>query len=166
MDTMVWIFLPLFVAAGSALLAFYVMQARLDVAVAREREMLAEAKAVIKSQERLMDEKVRAAEEASMRRAMDQFLGDIRVEERHYTRERKSLFSRKKSLVLQERLYFRNIPLSNWVEHEMVVDDATTGSLRKLAERCSIFSQRQLEQAEHTQNTRLLHDAAVSGDSG
>ena len=165
MDTMVWIFLPLFVAAGSALLAFYVMQARLDVAVAREREMLAEAKAVIKSQERLMDEKVRAAEEASTRRAMDQFLGDIRVEERHYTRERQSLFSRKKSLVLQERLYFRNIPLSNWVEHEMLVDDAT-GGLRTLAERCSIFSPRRLEQSEHTQNTRFLHDAAMSGDSG
>ena len=31
-------------------------------------------------------------------------------------------------MILQERLYFRNIPLSNWVEHEMIVEDNAPGS--------------------------------------
>jgi len=59
---MLWILLPLFVAAGSALLAFYIMQAKLEVAVAHEREALAEARAVIKNQEKLVEEKVLATE--------------------------------------------------------------------------------------------------------
>jgi hypothetical protein len=28
-------------------------------------------------------------------------------------------------MVMQERLFFRNIPLSNWIEHEMVVEEGT-----------------------------------------
>jgi hypothetical protein len=48
---------------------------------------------------------------------------DFRVEERSYVRESRSLSASKKSMVMQERLFFRNIPLSNWVEHEMVVEE-------------------------------------------
>jgi hypothetical protein len=29
----------------------------------------------------------------------------------------------RKTMVMQERLFFRNIPLSNWIEHEMVVEE-------------------------------------------
>jgi hypothetical protein len=57
-------------------------------------------------------------------------------------RESKSLFAAKKSMVLQERLYFRNIPLSNWVEHEMTVEDS--GDIGQLAQACSIFSTKSL----------------------
>jgi len=80
MTAMLWILLPLFVAAGSALLSFYIMQARLEVAVAKERESLAEANATIRNQEKLIEEKVRAAEESTKRQAFDQFLGEFRVE--------------------------------------------------------------------------------------
>ena len=121
MDAFLWMFLPLFIAVGSALLSFYIMQARMEVAIAKERETLAQARAQLDSNEQLLEQKVRAAEEASHRKAFDDFLGDFRVEERHYIRESKSLFLNRKSMVLQERLYFRNIPLSNWVEHEMPV---------------------------------------------
>jgi hypothetical protein len=48
---------------------------------------------------------------------------DIRIEERSYIRETKSLEGARKTMVMQERLFFRNIPLSNWIEHEMVVED-------------------------------------------
>jgi hypothetical protein len=37
-------------------------------------------------------------------------------------RENKGTHVQKKSMVLQERLYFRNIPLSNWIETEMLVE--------------------------------------------
>jgi hypothetical protein len=33
------------------------------------------------------------------------------------------LMHNRKSLVLQERMYFRNIPLSDWIEHEITLDD-------------------------------------------
>jgi hypothetical protein len=154
MAAMLWIMLPLFVAAGSALLAFYIMQARMEVAVSKEREIIAEAQATIKSQERVLEEKVKATEEAALRRAFDQFLGDFRVEERHYMREHKSMFLNKKAMVLQERLFFRNIPLSNWVEHEMIVEEGS--DLKSLARDSSIFSTRSLSSDEVRQSARLL----------
>ncbi len=49
MEPFIWILLPVFVAAGSALLSFYIMQARMEVAIAKEREVLAEARATIDS---------------------------------------------------------------------------------------------------------------------
>lgn len=128
----------MFVAAGSALLSFYIMQARMEVAIAREREVLAAAQATISSQEKVLVEKIKATEESIRRESLNEFLGDFRVEERHYTRESKSLFLNKKSMVLQERLFFRNIPLSNWVEHELTVEEG--GDLSHLAKACSIFS--------------------------
>jgi hypothetical protein len=123
MDAFLWMFLPVFVAGGSALLSFYIMQAKMEVMLARERESLAEARATITSQKVTMEERIKATEESSKRRALDEFMQDIRVEERSYVRESKSLSSSKKSMVMQERMFFRNIPLSNWIEHEMVVEE-------------------------------------------
>lgn len=138
MDVMLWMYLPLFVAAGSALMAYFIMQSKLEVAVSKEREAMAEARATIANHSKTMEETIRSTEERARRQALDDFLADFRVEERHYTRESKSLFLNRKSMVLQERLFFRNIPLSNWVEHEMVVEDG--GDIQKLAKACSIFS--------------------------
>lgn len=123
MDGFLWIFLPVFVALGSALLSFYIMEARMEVALARERESLAEARATISSQKVTMEERIKATEEATKRLAMDEFMHDFRVEERSYGRETKSLTASRKTMVMQERLFFRNIPLSNWVEREMVVEE-------------------------------------------
>jgi hypothetical protein len=142
MDALIWMFLPLFVAAGSASLAFYVMQARMEVAVSKEREALAEAKAVICAHDQIVEHKIRAAQEATKSQALNDFLADFRVEERHYLRESKSLFMNRKSMILQERLYFRNIPLCNWVEHEMPVEEG--GDIQQLAKACSIFASRAL----------------------
>src|SRR5450631_4228588 len=44
LDALLWMLLPAIVAAGSSLLTYYIMQARLDVAVAHERETLAEVR--------------------------------------------------------------------------------------------------------------------------
>lgn len=140
MDAMLWMMLPMFTAAGSALLAFYIMQARMEVAIAKEREALVEARARLLGMEREVDVRVKAAEEETRRRSFDDFLGDFRVEERHYMRESKSLFLKKKSMVMQERLFFRNIPLSNWVEHELTVEEGSDA--RNLARAASIFSTR------------------------
>ncbi len=125
MEAFLWMFLPVFVAGGSSLLSFYIMQARMEVALAKERESLAEARATITSQKVTMEERIKATEEATKRIAMDEFMHDFRVEERSYARESKSLTASRKTMVMQERLFFRNIPLSNWIEHEMIVEEGT-----------------------------------------
>jgi hypothetical protein len=123
MEAFLWLFLPVFVAGGSALLSYYVMQARMEVALAKERESLAEARAMISAHKVTLDERVKATEEACKRQALDDFMHDIRVDERSYVRESKSLNGSKKTMVMQERVFFRNIPLSNWIEREMLIED-------------------------------------------
>ena len=137
MEALLWICLPVLVAGGSALLAFYIMQARLEVAVAKEREAVSEARILLESHKKSMEDSLKAIEEQTRRKALDEFLADVRTEERHYLRENKMLFMNRKSLVLQERIFFRNIPLSNWVEHEMVVEEGA--DVDKLAKTLSIF---------------------------
>lgn len=122
MDGVIWLMLPLFVAAGSALLCFFIMQSRMDVALAKEREALAEAHAKLRAQQVTLEERVRAAEESTRRKALEEFMTEFRVEERSYVRENRMANASRKAMILQERLYFRNIPLSNWVEHEMLVE--------------------------------------------
>jgi hypothetical protein len=122
MDAIIWMSLPLFVAAGSALLCYFIMQSKMDVAIAKEREQLIEAHAKLRAQQSQSDEKVKSAQEEVKRRALEEFLTEFRTEERSYMRESKSGQASRKSMVLQERLYFRNIPLSNWIETEMLVE--------------------------------------------
>jgi hypothetical protein len=162
-DALLWILLPVLIAAGSALLSFYLMQARMEVAIAKEREVLAEARAEVRTTKSTMEERVKATEQEARRRALDEFMQDFRVEERHYFRENKSASARHKSMVLQERLYFRNIPLSSWVEHEMLVEEEMA-DLQHIAKGCSIFSTKALSEDGKAAVSRLLeHAAATSG---
>lgn len=154
MDGILWILLPVLVAAGSAILSVFMMQARQDVALSREREVLGRLQAELEHKEKTVEDRIKAAEEAAYRKAFDQFLLDFRVEERHYIRENKSHYNRRKAMVMQERLYFRNIPLSNWVEHELALEEGA--DIHPAAvEEASVFSARSL--AEHGKQTpRLL----------
>lgn len=142
------------VAAGSALLAFYIMQARMEVAVAKEREALSEARVMLESQKQSMEQTIKATEEQTKRVALDGFLADVRIEERHYMRESKQLFMNKKSLVLQERIFFRNIPLSNWIEHEMTVEEGA--DVDNLVKTLSVFGGDLLPAAQSVPVRKLL----------
>ena len=115
---LVWIALPLLIAGAAALVTALVMQARAEVAVSRHRETLAEARALLATQHRAMEERVRATEETARRKALDEFLESIQTEERQFLREIPSWFSKRKTLVVQQRVCFRNVPLTNWVERE------------------------------------------------
>ena len=80
---------------------------------------------------------MRAAEATAKHEALENFLGELRVEQRHYTRENRMLMQNRKSLVLQERMYFRNIPLSDWIEHEITVDEGA--DVGRLVQDMTIF---------------------------
>jgi L-lactate utilization protein LutB len=128
MEAALWVLLPGFVAIASAMLAWFIMQSRMEVKLAEQRETLAELKGQLKAEKEAMvgtlQTAVHAAEETAKRQAFDNFLAELKVEQRHYTRENRMLMNSRKSLVLQERMYFRNIPLSDWIEHEITLDDA------------------------------------------
>jgi len=141
MEAALWILLPGFVAVASGLLAWFVTQSRMEVKLAEQRELLAETRGAIAAERQAMEASlktaIRAAEETAKREAFDRFLGEIKVEQRHYTRENRMLMNSRKSLVLQERMYFRNIPLSDWIEHEIVLDDGA--DLERLVRDMTVF---------------------------
>ncbi|MEO8025281.1 MAG: hypothetical protein ABI823_02350 [Bryobacteraceae bacterium] len=162
LDAFLWMFLPVFVAAGSALLSFYIMQARMEVAIAKERESLAEARAVINTHKVTLEERMKSTEEATRRKSLDEFMQDFRVEERSYVRESKSMFANKKSMIMQERLFFRNIPLSNWVEHEMLIEEGSDS--QQLGKASSVFGgARGITDDNKGAINRMVEELASSG---
>ncbi|MBZ5727826.1 MAG: hypothetical protein LAP87_22880 [Acidobacteriia bacterium] len=141
MEVLMWVLLPGFVALAAGLLAWFVMQSRMEVALAQQRERLAEERGALSAEKSAVsasfDIAVRAAEDRAHRQAFDNFLNELTVEQRHYTRENRTLLQNRKSLVLQERMYFRNIPLSDWVEHEIVLDEGA--DVGRLVQDMTIF---------------------------
>ena len=137
--------LMLLVAAWSSLcavatggLVWFIMHSRMEVRLARQREKLAEARATLEAQKQGLQGALQGVEETTRRKALDDFLADLRIEERHYTREHKVLFMTRRMLVRQERIFFRNIPLSNWIEHEMQLEEGV--DTEKMAQTMSIFA--------------------------
>lgn len=141
MEGLLWILLPGFVAVAAGLLAWFVMQSRMEVALADQRTELAELRGAIEAEKAAMQASMhsalRAAEETTKRQALDNFLGELRVDQRHYTRENRMLLQNRKSLVLQERMYFRNIPLSDWIEHEIQLEDGA--DVARLVQDMTVF---------------------------
>jgi hypothetical protein len=141
MEALLWVLLPGFAAVGTGLLAWFVMQSRMEVALAQQRELLAETRGALDAERNALsttlDTALRAAEATAKHEALDNFLGELRVEQRHYTKENRMLMNSRKSLVLQERMYFRNIPLSDWIEHEVAVEDGA--DVGRLVQDMTIF---------------------------
>ncbi|HMF13189.1 MAG TPA: hypothetical protein VKE94_12820 [Gemmataceae bacterium] len=150
MEAALWVILPGFVAVASGLLAWFVMQSRMEVRLAEQRETLAEVRGQLKAEREAMEltvaSAVRVAEETAKREALDNFLAEIKVEQRHYTRENRLLTHNRKSLVLQERMFFRNIPLSDWIEHEIMLDDGA--DVNRLVQDMTVFDKAVVNIAE------------------
>jgi uncharacterized membrane protein YccC len=141
METLWWVLLPGFSAVASGLLAWFVMQSRMEVKLAEQRESIAAARAALEAEKKAMKESLdaalRAAEESALRKALDSFLSDLKVEQRHYLRENQMLLHNRRTLVLQERMYFRNIPLSEWIEHEIPMDESA--DVQRLVQDMTVF---------------------------
>jgi len=141
MEALIWILLPGFTAVASGLLAWFIMQSRMEVALALQRERIAETKGALEAEKSALgaslDTALRAAEAVAKQEAMERFMDELRVEQRHYMRENRTLTKSRKTLVLQERMYFRNIPLSDWIEHEVTVDEGA--DMKRLVQDMTIF---------------------------
>ena len=141
MEALIWILLPGFTAVASGLLAWFVMQSRMEVALSLQRERMAESRGALDAEKSALtaslDTALRAAEAVAKQEALEHFMDELRVEQRHYTRENRMLTRRSQSLVLQERMYFRNIPLSDWIEHEVTVEDGA--DVGRLVQDMTIF---------------------------
>ncbi|MGO9227589.1 MAG: hypothetical protein ACLQKA_00055 [Bryobacteraceae bacterium] len=155
---LLWIGLPVCTAVASVILAWFVMQSRMEVKLAEERELIARDRGAIQAEREAMEGQLqtamRAAQERAHREALDSFLGEMKVEQRHYTRENRRLAQPRKSLVLQERMYFRNIPLSDWIEHEIVVND--DADLDRLIADMTVFERPRLNAANGPRPMKAL----------
>ena len=123
---------------GAAGLVYVVMRAHMQTRLMKQRADLAGAQATLVAKKEALENEMKSAEAEIRSKALDEFLADIRIEERHYTREHRVLFMTRRMLVRQERIYFRNIPLSNWVEQEMPLEEGV--DTEKLAQTMSVFA--------------------------
>jgi hypothetical protein len=157
-EALLWVFLPGFVAIASGLLAWFVMQSRMEVKLAEQRAELAEARGALDAERKAlqvtMPMAVRAAEETARRQSFDNFLSELVVEQRHYTRENRMLLQNRKSLVLQERMYFRNLPLSDWIEHEITIEDSA--DIDRMVQDMTIFDKSVVNIADAPRPRRAL----------
>ena len=126
------------VASGSSVITYLLTQLRMERVSAERGRALAEAVAALENEKLKFEQAARGIEENARRKALDEFLADLHVEERHYVREHRVLFAHRKSLVLQERIFFRTIPISNWVEHEVPVEEGA--DLDGVAKTLSVFN--------------------------
>ena len=112
---------------GLGAIAWYLGRVQMEARWARRREAEAERNARLRLEQEVAVDRMRAAREAARREAMDQFLSEIRTEERAYLRRRQVGASLTRSVVVEERLYFRNLPVSNWTEQELTFYTASGG---------------------------------------
>jgi hypothetical protein len=128
MAILLWIFVPGLTAAGSALLICFMMRCRMDEAIAREKGALAELQSALIVQRQRLESAISDAKAEAKRLAFDEFLNDFRVEQRQYVRKSRLFFISRQTLVVRERILFRNLPLSDWVEHSVALEETVGGA--------------------------------------
>src|SRR4051794_38547621 len=126
------------VAIVSGVFTYLLTRLRVAKQSAEQAKALAEAVTALENERDKYQQAAKGIQENARREALDEFLADIHVEERHYVREHRVLFAHRKSLVLQERIFFRNVPISNWVQHEIPVEEGA--DLDAVAKTLRVFS--------------------------
>src|SRR6266568_8600008 len=138
MNLWVAVILSVILATASSIFTYLFTRLRAARESAQQAQSLAEAVAALENERSKYENASKGIEENARRKALDEFLADIHVEERHYVREHRILFAHRKSLILQERIFFRNIPISSWVDHEIPVEEGA--DLDALAKTLSVFN--------------------------
>lgn len=123
-QTLLLFAVPVMAAAGAAMMTAVVMQAHAECVVARERARAAELRTALQARDQVEAARIRGIEEAARRRALDEIISDIRIEERQ--------FRRGHGVLLQERVFFRTVPLTGWIEHELPPAPEPRAALRAI----------------------------------
>jgi hypothetical protein len=98
-----WIGLPVLVAIGSAALVWMLMQARMQLLATNYKAAIAEMeKEAVASRPRLED-----------------LLAELRLERRQFLRKIAGGHGSETTILTLERLYFRQIPLTGWMQEEI-----------------------------------------------
>ena len=83
--------------------------------------------------------KIDATREQALRQGKEEALAELRSE-RMVTSRRSGWIVRKNSVVINERLCLGDLPISGWVEHEILTDEELEeNKLKMLVESASIF---------------------------
>src|SRR5215467_13638863 len=155
-----WVSLGVILLAAivASVVTYLITRLRTERGSVERARALAEAIAALENEKANFAQAARGIEENAKRKALDEFLADLHVEERHYVREHRVLFAHRKSLVLQERIFFRNVPISNWVEHEVPVEEGA--DLDAVAKTLRVFTQIEGDIATPRGSRRLLFRAS------
>src|SRR5579872_4024014 len=97
--------LPILVAVGSAYVVWLLMQSRIRVLAAQYQAAMAKME----------------NEYANRRLSPEELLGDLRMERRRFVRRVAGLKGPETTLITQERLYLRNLPLTSWMQEEVAL---------------------------------------------
>ena len=98
-----WIVLPALVAVGAAYLVWLLMQARIQVLTAHYQTAV-----------------TRVESDCTRRQpTADDLLAELRIERRRFLRRVPGPKGNETTLITQERLYLRNLPLTSWMQEEL-----------------------------------------------
>lgn len=115
-----WAVLPALVAAGTSALVWLLMNARIEVLKSRYHAAVAEVEGIAAVRDAALQAAVEDARARGRQEAFEELLAGVRVEERRYVRKRRRLVGGdEERLVVQERIFLGNIPLTGWMEQEL-----------------------------------------------
>jgi hypothetical protein len=103
-EVVFWGIVPALVAIGAAYVVWLLMQARIHVLMARCETVVA---------------KVESDCAASRRPGLEELLGELRIERRRFLRRVPGAKGNEATLITQERLFLRNLPLTSWMQEEV-----------------------------------------------
>lgn len=98
-----WIVLPALVAIGAAYLVWLLMQARIQVLTAHYQTAVTRVE----------------SDCTSRRPTAEDLLAELRIERRRFLRRVPGPKGNETTLITQERLYLRNLPLTSWMQEEL-----------------------------------------------
>jgi len=102
-EVVFWVILPALVATGAAYLVWLLMQARIQVLAAHYQTAVAK-----------VENEVRPP-------ALEELLAELRIERRRFLRRLPGPKGLETTVILQERLYLRNLPLTGWMQEELTL---------------------------------------------
>jgi hypothetical protein len=98
-----WMILPILVAIGSAYVVWLLMQSRIQVLTAHYQAAVAKME----------------NDPVPRRLSPEDLLADLRMERRRFVRRVAGARGPETTLITQERLYLRNLPLTSWMQEEV-----------------------------------------------